>query len=235
MAEKFSFEDFEKGLMLAGFITPSSITELREVACLQEYEKSLKKQESQTYFKRAVLAAEIVEQLHTEPSLGKVKFQKLVYLCEHIAEMGLEERYDKQAAGPFDNKFMHSIGKEFRKQKWFNIEKLQNDNYTRYIFTPLEKHQNYKSYYNSYFSDMNERIQYVIELFRKERTEFTELAATVFACFVELQKQSPIVEKSALINTFYDWAESKKRFTIEDVLSSFEWLRKKRLIKHSAL
>jgi hypothetical protein len=235
MNRKFSFEDFEKGLMLAGLIAPSTIQEHQELTSLQAYEKSLKEKDSQTYFKRVVLAAEIIESLYNEPSMGKVKFQKLVYLCEHIADMGLTDRYDKKAAGPFDNKFMHSIGKEFRKQKWFTIEQSKTDNYTRYKFVPLEKHETYKGYYNSYFGEVNDEIQYIIELFRKQKTEFTELATTVFACYLELKNKSAIINRFSLIELFYNWAESKKRFSEEEITRSFEWLRQKGLITHSEL
>src|SRR5262249_48796565 len=157
--------------------------------------------------------AEIVEHLHKEPSFGKVKFQKLVYLCEHVAEMGLTERYDKKAAGPFDNKFMHSIGKEFKKQKWFAIEQIKENNYIRYKFVPLEKHENYKGYYNSYFGNLDDKIQYIIELFRHLNTDFTELATTVFACYLELKKNNTVINQQALTDLFYNWAESKRRFS----------------------
>ncbi|MVN22986.1 hypothetical protein [Mucilaginibacter arboris] len=235
MNKNFSLEDFEKGLMLAGLVTPSSLQEYQELASVQAYEKSLKEKDRQTYFKRVVLAAEIVERLHNEPSLGRVKFQKLVYICEHMAEMRITNRYDKQAAGPFDNKFMYSIGKEFRKQKWFAIEQSKVDNYTRYKFVPLEKHENYKGYYNSYFGDLNDRIQFIIELFRKQKTEFTELATTVFACFLELKNQNRIINQSSMIDLFYNWAESKRKFSEQEILNSFEWLRKNGLIKHTNL
>lgn len=235
MAKKFSFEDFEKGLMLAGLITPFSIAEHQELACLEAYEKSIRTNDGQTYFKRVVLAAEIVDRLHNEPTLGRVKFQKLVYLCEHAAEMNLAERYYKQAAGPFDNKFMHSIDKEFRKQRWFEIEKLKDNNITRYKFIPLEKHEEYKRYYNNYFGNNNETIQFIIELFRKEKTEFTELATTVFACYMELKNKSVFIDKPSLVDIFYNWAETKKRFTVESIVYSFNWLREKGLITHAEL
>ncbi|WPQ63812.1 hypothetical protein SIO70_02930 [Chitinophaga sancti] len=235
IVKSYSIEDFEKGLMLAGLISPSSVSEHNELACLQEYEKNLKKNQQQIYFKRVVLAAEIVEKLHKEPTLGNVKFQKLVYLCEHVAELELKERYAKEAAGPFDNKFMHSIGQEFKKQKWFAIEKCKVDNYIRYVFSPLEKHEGYKSYYENYFSDLNDRIQYIIELFRKQNTEFTELATTVFACFLELESHSITISSKSLIDTFYNWAASKRRFSESQITNSFNWLIEKGLIKHTPL
>jgi hypothetical protein len=118
----FSMEDFEKGLMLAGLISPKTTTEINERKEPERYEQTLKKEKKELYFKRAVLAAEIAYQLHSDFTFGRIKFQKMVYLCEHVADMNLEERYSKQAAGPFDNKFMHSIHTEFTRQKWFEVE-----------------------------------------------------------------------------------------------------------------
>ncbi|SDQ01228.1 type I restriction enzyme, S subunit [Mucilaginibacter sp. OK268] len=222
----YTMEDFEKGLMLAGLLRPNSIQELNEREQVEKYESENVANAKPIYFKRVVLAAEIVAKLHTEPSLGKVKFQKLVFLCEHVAGMELTERYTKQAAGPFDNKFMHSVGKEFKKNNWFSIEQTFTDNYTRYKFLPMENMEGYKHYYDNYFKDVDDKIQYIIELFRKQKTDQTELAATVFACTLELSAQQSSINKDTLLELFYDWSEGKKRFTPTDVLASYDWLQK---------
>jgi hypothetical protein len=226
----FSMEDFEKGLMLAGYLMPNSIEELNEREQLEVYEKELKAIAGNTYFKRAVLAAEIVSKLYNEPSLGSVKFQKLVYLCEHAAKMDLVNRYKKQAAGPFDNKFMYSIGGELQKQKWFQVKKIVENERTRYKFSPLENAEKYKEYYSKYFSNDDDKIQYIIELFRKHRTDYTEMATTVFACYLELAPKGTPVDRGQLLNLFYDWSDKKKRFPKNEVLASFEWLIEKGLI-----
>lgn len=72
-----------------------------------------------------MLVAEIASELCKEITFGWIKFQKLVYLCEHAAHMNLESRDSKQADGPFDNKFMHSIEHEFKKQNWLAVEKVE--------------------------------------------------------------------------------------------------------------
>ena len=228
----FSMEDLEKGLMLAGYIMPGSISELNEREALEDFEKQSKDSSKNVYFRRVVLAAEIASKLHSEPSLGRVKFQKLVYLCEHAAEMDLGSRYKKQAAGPFDNKFMHTIDKEFKKNKWFLVQKQEDKSITRYRYIPLEKAEGYKAYYDNYFSRDNEKIQFIIELFRKKNTEYTELATTVFACFKELSGKGQKITKDALLQLFYNWSESKKRFTEKEVLDSFKWLAENGLIQY---
>ncbi|MBK7763327.1 MAG: hypothetical protein IPI46_08125 [Bacteroidetes bacterium] len=226
----FSMEDFENGLMLAGYVTPSSITELEERRLLEIYEQELDREKPNIYFKRVTLAAEIAWQLHSERTLGRVKFQKLVYLCEHAANMRLQERYSKQAAGPFDHKFMHSIDKEFKKQKWFDVKKTTENNFIRYTYHPLENLENYKKYYDSYFKASNDKIQHIINLFRSRKTDETEIAATIYACLIELSSDGKEINKKVLLELFYNWSDKKSRFTESQVIRIWEWMGEKGIV-----
>lgn len=221
-------DHLEKGLMLLGLVTPKSLEELQEKEALEEYERCLVKEKSNTYFKRAVLGAEIVCKLREELTFGRIKFQKMVYLCEHVAEMELS-RYVKQAAGPFDNKFMHSIDKEFKKQKWFNTKEVQSGDYKIKRYFPAEKLESYKSYYQRYYAEHDEHIQSIIELFRNKKTDETELAATVLACTLELREKHTL-NRTNLLSTFYNWHDKKKRFTQIQIFNSFDWLKTKHLL-----
>jgi hypothetical protein len=224
-------EDFEKGLMLAGLISPGNVNELNERMELEKYEKDLKEQKSKVYFRRAVLAAEIVSKLHEEPTFGRIKFQKLVYLCEHIAEMDLQKRYSKFAAGPFDNKFMHGIKTEFERQKWFRIDEIFDGKMKRSKFTPLENCNKYKTYYEAYFDEIDNSIKYVIDLFRKQKTDFTEIAATLFFCFLEINEKGESFTEEKLLSIFYAWSKEKNRFDEKTVLNAWNWLKEKDLVK----
>lgn len=220
----FSMEDFEKGLMLAGFISPSNTTEMEEREILANHEAGLKKKNRSVYFKRVVLAAEIANQLHAERTFGRIKFQKLVYLCEHAVEMDLQHRYSKLAAGPFDNKFMHTIEADFRKRKWFNIEKVKANGVTRSVYKPLEEVEKYKPYYTSYFQNQSNSISKIIDLFRTASTEHSEIAATLFYCKVELSNKDQSFALEDLLDRFYDWAIEKHRFDREKVISVWRWM-----------
>ncbi len=228
--QAFSMEDFEKGLMLAGLLSPSSISEFQERAMLEEHERELDKTKKSVYFKRVALAGEIVSQLYNENTFGRVKFQKLVYLCEYEAGMDMHERYSKFAAGPFDNKFMHSIDKELQKNNWFSSEKISSGNIVRHKYYPLENHHGYKKYYNSYFGSSNNKIQRIIDLFRTTSTEFTEIAATIHACFKELKQDEKEINIDELLRLFYNWAPEKKRFPKEKVVNAFEWMKHNELL-----
>lgn len=226
----FSFADFEKGLMLAGLVAPASEAELREREILDTHEKEVNKKNSELYFKRAVLAAEIASELSEESTFGRVKFQKLVYLCEHAADMALQNRYSKQVAGPFDNKFMHSIELEFKKQKWFTVQKIKEGIFTRSKYIPLIDQNKYKKYYDSYFGRDSARISYIINLFRGVKTDKTEIAATLYACSLELLSSGEAISEKRLLELFYGWSESKVQYSQNMVLTTWKWMKEVQLI-----
>jgi uncharacterized protein YwgA len=194
---------------------------------LEEHERTTDTKHSNVFFQRVVLSAEIAFQLHTESTFGRIKFQKLVYLCEHAANMDLNDRYAKQAAGPFDNRFMHSIEAQFLKNKWFEVEKIIDGKYTRSVYKPSDDPEGYKKYYNAYFKKSEDKIQYIIDLFRKLKTDPTEIAATLYACLIELKQNNNIINESTLLTKFYNWSEAKKRFSKETVLEMWEWMKEK--------
>lgn len=230
----FSVEDFEKGLMLAGYISPINSDEIKERETLQEYEEGKAKKNKSIYFKRVVLAAEIVNQLHNERTFGRVKFQKLVYLCENICKMDLHQRYAKFAAGPFDNKFMHTINREFKRLKWFDVEQKKEGTFYVQSYKKLGELDSYKEYYNNYFSDFDSSITRIINIFRKTKTREVELVATIFACLLELSKfETPSVTEENIINEVYSWSKEKQKYSRKEIILTYGWMCTNQLIPRS--
>jgi hypothetical protein len=180
------------------------------------------KKDYKDYFKRIVLAAEITAQLYQEPTFGHVKLQKMMYLCEQFADMHLPERYAKQAAGPYDRKFMHSIDHQFKRLNWFLVAKKHVA--SKYTYEALENLDNYKKYYNRYFAKYDKSIQWLIETFRTEKTDFVELVATLHACIEEIIINNEVKSKKVVIQKFYSWSEEKKRFKLENVEEALDWM-----------
>ncbi len=236
--KKFTFEDFEKGLMLAGYILPASASEVDEKEALEKYEQEYEKKNNHTrsknYFKRAVLAAEIANQLHAENTFGHVKFQKMVFLCEKVSHLDFNSNYLKKAAGPFDNKFMHTIDREFEKQKWFTVEKINERGFLKYKYTPHTHLENYKQYFNSYYGEITAEIQFIIDIFRKQNTRFVELVATIFACMLELLEKDETLTFDTIKPLFYDWADEKKKFNQSEVKSAINWMYSNNLYPSNA-
>ena len=177
---------------------------------------------SQSYFRRAVLAAKIAHEYHNEWTFGVVKFQKLVYLSEQISEMKFTANYKKQAAGPMDHRFIHSIKKEFEKQGWFSVN--QEGQYKKWIFTPNTNISGYETYYLNYFGNVYDDIQFLIEAFRKWKTDKVELIATLYACWKEAKDEKALINDNLLIQKVYNWHEAKKKFSEEEILNSLRWM-----------
>lgn len=218
-------EDLEKGLMLAGLITPLNSQEFAEREAVSEMGAIDPNEKSKTFFKRSVLAAEIASELHSEITFGRVKFQKMIYLCECVGGMQVQNRYKKFAAGPFDNKFMHSIVPEFEKQKWFRVDVKKENGYSRTVYSPLSNAGGHAKYYEKYFADQKEQIARIIDLFRKSHTKKVELVATLYYCIEELVSKNKIVNEDNLFPLFYSWAEEKSKFTNDEIKNELYWMK----------
>jgi hypothetical protein len=177
---------------------------------------------SQSYFRRAVLAAKIVHECYQEWTFGVVKFQKLVYLSEQVSSMNFASDYRKQAAGPMDHKFIHSIKGEFEKQKWFSVK--QEGQYKKWVFTPGNNLEGYKNYYQSYFSNESEDIQFLIDSFRKWKTVDVELIATLYACWKEAKVENALINDDLLKQKVYKWHTAKGKFKEDDIISKIRWM-----------
>lgn len=200
-------------------IDPNKI--LREVnESLSPKKKVLNR--SQSYFRRTVLAAKIAHEYHEEPTFGIVKFQKLVYLSEQISDMKFTSDYRKQAAGPMDHRFKHSIKNEFEKQGWFAVKQVGD--YKKWVFTPQENLIGYQPYYQNYYENVSDDIQFLIEIFRKWKTDQVELVATLFDCVLEAKQEKSIISDQLLIQKLYAWNKSKKKFSENEILESIRWM-----------
>lgn len=197
------------------------ISEINE----EKQKKVNKSDKRENYFKRMVLGAEIASQCYKERTFGSVKFQKLVFLCEHASDMEFSTNYTKQAAGPFDNKFMHSARKEFKTQKWFKIENKKINNFNKVCFEPMENFGNHKKFYFSYFNSSINEIQYVIDLLKKSYTNEVELVATIFACWLEIIEKRQMFSEKLIISKVYKWSKEKKKYTVLDISSKLKWMK----------
>jgi hypothetical protein len=172
------------------------------------------------YFKKLVLAAEIAYQLHEEPTFGHVKFVKLFLLCDHVCNMKLSSVYGKYAAGPLDPKQMYSIDAEFKKRRWFSITKTDYG----YRYKPDEKLDEYRIYYGRYFRNSSDGITRILDLFRKQKSDFCEIVATIFYIWKEYLENHKLVNDASLIKDFYAWDQKKKRFSENDILNAMTWM-----------
>lgn len=177
------------------------------------------------YYRRTVLAAEIVWQLHKEPTLGHLKLQKLIYLCQKSADMQLPTNFLRQAMGPYDNRLMRSIDKQLKEKKWFEYKKEQVLKYQ-----PLEKAGQHHNDFLKYFSAESEGIQFIIDKFRNVLSREIEIWATLYACMDNMLNENVIFSESSLLQRFYEWSEEKKKFSEDQIKRVFSRMKETGII-----
>jgi type I restriction enzyme, S subunit len=182
---------------------------------------------SNVFFTRRVLAAYIIDRLHNEITFGHVKLMKLMYLCEHLAEIETASHYHRDAAGPYDSNMIRSIDSQLKKGKWFEA-KLENGKYNYY---PLAKKDEYKSWFDKYFLEKQTGIDSLINLFGKEKTEKVEMVATLYEAHRDLKSKKRVVtEKEVIHEVLNNWHESKKRIDEGRWKECLAWMQQKNWI-----
>lgn len=165
------------------------------------------------------LAAEITFQLHTEPTFGHLKLQKLIYLCQQLKHMNLAADFKQHAAGPYDRNIAIYIDTEFKKREWFSYHKDETPKYKQ-----LRKCGDHKTNFEKFFAKEEIGIYDLIGLFRTCTSGHIEIVATLFACWLRLLEKKQSVSEEQLLKDFYAWSEEKSKFSKDEVLNSYKWM-----------
>lgn len=166
------------------------------------------------------LAAEITFQLHTEPTFGHLKLQKLIYLCQQLKHMDLAADFKQHAAGPYDPVMARYLDKEFKDREWFSYDPKRDLKYK-----PLSRCNDHRSAFNRYFAKDVSEIYDLIGLFRTSKSDHIEIVATLFACWLRLLEKKSSVTEEQLLKDFYAWSDEKKRFSRAEVLNGLSWMK----------
>lgn len=166
------------------------------------------------------LAAEITFQLHTEPTFGHLKLQKLIYLCQQLKHMDLVADFKQHVAGPYDPVMARYLDKEFKDHEWFSYDPKGDLKYK-----PLSRCNDHRSAFNRYFAKDISEIYDLIGLFRTSKSDHIEIVATLFACWLRLLEQKRLVTEEQLLKDFYAWSQEKKRFSKAEVLNGYKWMK----------
>lgn len=167
--------------------------------------------------KIVTLAAEIIWQLHTQPTFGHLKLQKLIYLCQKTADMDLPTNFLKQAMGPYDPALMRSLDTALRENQWFEYQ--QGD---RLKYRPLSGAGSHKAAFNKYFSNDLADIQFLIDNFKSLKSEVIEIVATLYACLDTILTSKAIYSEAFLLQRFYEWSDEKEKFSENQVKRVFK-------------
>jgi type I restriction enzyme S subunit len=174
---------------------------------------------SKTGFAKQVLAGKIVSLFRDDKNFTDIKFQKLQYLAEHIAGADLEWNYYRKMAGPYDNKFMHSVFARLKRNKWFEDRKQK--------FKPLAKASEVNSHYQKCFSPVDDKLKKLFDLLKNATEGHSEVIATVYAAWNDLILKKEKVTDDKIVKLFFEWSVRKEGYTKQQILSTIKWLKDK--------
>lgn len=173
-------------------------------------------------FKRAVLAAEIAHRLCAEPTFGHVKMEKMLFLAEKMCELDINSSYHRDAAGPYDNRALHSVDSQLEKQKWFKF--IRSDKGNHYI--PLEKRGGHSQYFERYYSECRSVFDSIISTFKTAKTEQCEIVATLYSAWEDFLNQGANPTDDQIVTeVLTNWNESKKRISKERWIKALSWMK----------
>lgn len=180
------------------------------------------------YFRRTVLAAEIIDKLCAEPTFGHVKFQKCLFVAQHHLQLGdFEENYKRAAAGPYDNQMIRSVDSQLQKQKWFRVEQTGD----RYTYKRMDRAGDHKKYFEGYFGDKADLLNSLIDLLKPLDTDRAEIVATLYAVWNDFLLMNETFDDDRIVQeVLTNWDESKKRFPEDRWKKALVWMREKGLV-----
>lgn len=182
------------------------------------------------HFRRSVLAAEIADRLCDEPTFGHVKMEKILFLSERMCKIDIGSHYHRDAAGPYDNRALRSIDSQLKKQKWFEVKKIEKGN--RYV--PMQNRGKHSTYFNRYYADVQETFDKIISTFKTWNTERCEIVATLYSAWEDLLQGGKSFTDADIVNeVLNNWHESKKRIPQERWLNAIEWMRNKGFVPNA--
>ena len=184
-------------------------------------------------FKRAVLSAEIINELYEEKYFGSVKLEKILYLCETHLGVTLNGKYKKEAAGPYDAKSRYEVEDILKIKKWFDVQKVTNGSVEITKYLPLENCHEIKTLYNDVFAGSLSKIDKLMDLFKGKNSDFCESIATLYAVWKNRLNNNLTCSNSELIADFKMWSKSKERFYDSDLLDRILFMRRKGLTPDS--
>lgn len=214
----------------SALVTAAVTGQIRALLESSTYGDTPAKRDVPNAFKRAVLAAHIADKLCDDPTFGRVKFQKVLHLCEmHAGASEVEGNYFRQAAGPHDSRMMHSVHSQMSKQGWFDIE--ERDGGGGYVYRRGAKIDAYRKHFDRYFRDRAGSIDDLLALLAEMNTERAEIVSTVYAAWNDLLLEGRDATPDQIVHSvLYEWREEKRRIPEDRWRRAIDWMRAKGLV-----
>lgn len=180
------------------------------------------------YFKRGAIASYVIQQLHKQPTFGRVQFEKLLYLTECHVGIDLAGSYKREAAGPLDAETLNKLENIAKKERWFTKHARGAEGY---FYRPGTSIMGRVSAAKAILGDKQPIMDALIALFAKMNTEQAEVVTTLFAAWNDYLIDGYTPDDSQIIDEVRsNWHLSKERFAPEKLQQTLDWMRRKHVV-----
>lgn len=192
-------------------------------------EKPRQSRTANTFFRRQVLAAEIVSRHQDTPRFGRVKLQKTLVLAEyHLGLDDIDSRPFRAAAGPFDNQMMRSIHKQLEKQKWYKPIKTER---AGCAYQPMSNCGEHRKYFDRYWGGKKGDFDKLMGLLKPLKTDEAEIVATLYMAWNDFLISEQSLDDSRLIDeVLNNWDPAKTKYQPQVWQYWLDWMRKNELV-----
>jgi hypothetical protein len=230
--ELTALRDFLLPLLMNGQVTvaasEAAVTEVKRSAVPAPAAGDAKTHRA-AVFKRLVLSAYILDNICDEPTAGRVKFEKLLFLSEHCARLPLHSEFHRAAAGPYDRRALYAIESQLKKNQLFQRQKITGESRA---YSRLPKADAYKTYINANLNEQQKGvIDKLIRLFKRAFTIQCGIVATLYGAWNDFIINGENPTDDQIINeVLTNWHESKERITRDRWLAALGWMRQKDIV-----
>ncbi len=172
-------------------------------------------------FAKRVLGGKIVSLFKDDPHFTHVKFQKIQFLAEHIAEADLGSDYYFQVAGPYDPSFMHTVANNLKTSKWYEERK--------YKWFPLGKCSQIDGYFDGYFNGAANKLERLFSMMKNMTEAEAEIIATLYAVWNNRILMNQTITNEELVDDFYKWSDRKQRYSQEQIENGLRFIREMKI------
>lgn len=154
-------------------------------------------------------------------SLGRTKLVKALYIAQTHEELDLQFRFQRYAAGPFDEALFKLEGSA-KKNEWFVTKERDNFGVT-YHAAPKTKSMSQEA--AEFLGDNRASFDRLLGHIDTIDMQQAELFATAYAAWNDLLIDGREITDDAIIDEFYAWDESKQKFSRPAILKELKWMR----------
>lgn len=225
--ELIALRDFLLPLLMNGQVTVAvakSVAEQPAIATAEQPQAMNAAAKRAAVFKRLVLSSYILDNICDEPTAGRVKFEKLLYLSEHCAQLPLHSEFQRAAAGPYDAVALYSIEGQLSRNKWFKGKKVTGG---RTVYNRLAKVDGYRKYVDTNFDIVQKGvIDKLLRLLSHADTERCEIVATLYGAWNDFLIDGVHPSDDQIVNeVLTNWNPSKVRIERNRWVAALTWMR----------